>query len=182
MHALTRKVPSALFVAALVVAGVGVVQQRHAERDVVSAAIAAPQPDVGIGTIEDTLTFWQQRVIEQPSDDISTTNLAKALLGRARKTGNLSLYPKAEQLARQVLEHNPNYEAALLTVASARGANHDFAEARNMAEIVLARNPTSQAAKESVPRASAMASALDIGSAVPWPNAATRSYQRATRE
>src|SRR4051812_8676321 len=57
--------------------------------------------------------FWQRRTDEDPFDHISPTNLGAAYLWKARRTGDLSLYPKAEQALKVALDRNPHHYAAL---------------------------------------------------------------------
>ena len=143
MKHLFRTPAIALLVAALAVSAVGLRQQIHSETDIVSRAISAPQPDVGVPPIETAVAFWRQRIEEQPADYLSATNLAKALIGEARKTGDKALYNEAETTARTALKLSPTYEPALLAVSAARSANHDFEASLTTIEDVLTRNPTS---------------------------------------
>jgi tetratricopeptide (TPR) repeat protein len=128
-------------------AGVG----SHARaRDLVERAIDAPFADVGIEPISSSLAFWQARVAERPEDYLSRTRLASTILAQARETGDLGLYPKAEAILREALAINPTDEGALLALAGARAASHDFAGSMTLAEQVLRRNPTSKGAKAAV--------------------------------
>ena len=113
----------------------------------VTRAIDAPYTDVRIEPIVNARAFWQARVDAQPDDGLSRTKLASTILAEARETGDLTLYPLAETELREVLAVSPTDESALLGLAGARAANHDFTTAKLLAEDVLTRNPSSKAAR-----------------------------------
>lgn len=146
-RSLSSKLPVAMLIAAALVIGVGTVtNQRSATADAVDAAIAAPFIDVGIGSIDEAVAFWQRRVDQDPSDYLSRTRLATTIMAKARETGVLSLYPKAEAVLHDALALNPVDQGALLALAAVRAANHDFSGSTALAGQVLARDPSSLAA------------------------------------
>jgi len=116
----------------------------------VHRAIDAPYTDVRIAPITEARAFWQARVDARPEDALSRTKLASTILAQAKETGDLSLYPVAETQLRDVLAVSPTDESALLGLAGARAANHDFTTAMQLAEDVLTRNPYSKAARAAV--------------------------------
>lgn len=117
------------------------------DRTLVERAIDAPFTDVGIGPVSSTVKFWEARVAEHPEDTLSLTRLASAIMGTARDTGDLSLYGRAEAVLRDALAVNPSDNGAVLALASARAANHDFATSMTLAEQVLSRDPASKVAR-----------------------------------
>jgi tetratricopeptide (TPR) repeat protein len=95
-----------------------------------------------IGTPK-VIELWEQRVHDVPSSATFRIRLADSMLAQAGETGDLSLYEKAEGIARSAVEIDPTNASANLTLASALSGQHDFAGALNLAEGVLARTPKS---------------------------------------
>lgn len=145
------RIPVGILVAAALLAAQGFLQRPHGGgNDIVARAIAAPYADVGIAPVERSVEFWQQRADANPSDYLSRTQLAGAVMGLAKERGDLSLYPRAEAAAKAALALNPTDDGALLALGAARAANHDFATSIELAQRVLARNPSSKAARVAV--------------------------------
>jgi len=87
------------------------------------------------------IEFWRQRVERDPRDYISYTELAAGFLRRARETGDVDSYTRAEAALQQALELNPKYESAVAYLATVRYAKHDFAGALETAQQVYSLNP-----------------------------------------
>lgn len=87
------------------------------------------------------IEFWRHRVERDPRDYISYTELAAGFLRRARETGDVDAYTRAEAALQQALELNPKYESAVAYLATVRYAKHDFAGALETAQQVYSLNP-----------------------------------------
>ncbi|MFK8023170.1 MAG: tetratricopeptide repeat protein [Ilumatobacter sp.] len=99
--------------------------------------------DTGIGSHEEIVAFFTERVANRPNDHISATNLSAALTAQARHDGDLELYERAEAAARAALAISPDDVAARLQLATALQAQHDFADALAIGQAVLADDPSS---------------------------------------
>ncbi len=146
---LARKVPVALFVAAIAILAQGLIAR--AMQDDGRAALPDPQQmallSVGrIGT-PNVITLWEERVQAVPGSATYRTRLASSNLALAGETGDLTLYEKAEGIARSAVEIDPANESANLTLASALSGQHDFGSALELADGVLARTPKSVGAR-----------------------------------
>ncbi len=149
---LGRKIPVALFAAALAILGQGLVA-RGSQDD---GRSALPDPhdmallSVGrIGTPK-VVELWEERVRSVPQSPLYRARLATSELALAGETGDLSLYEKAEAIARSAVEIDPTNESANLALASALAGQHEFSGALAQAEGVLARTPTSVGARIAV--------------------------------
>jgi len=148
----TPKFTVGLFVAALVIAGAGLVSTETgvapadtpvpAER----SELLEPVAFVGMKTTDEIISLWASRSEKQPADYLSRTSLGHALLTKARESGDLSKYDEAEAAFRDALALNPRYPSALLGLGSARAAAHDFATQRDLAQQVLDTRPDSPSA------------------------------------
>jgi tetratricopeptide (TPR) repeat protein len=149
MRSLLGRIPIGMLIASTLLAGIGLATRRSAPQspDRVTRAINAPFADVGILPVESSIAFWRSRVDAGPSDYLSRTRLATALMTQAKETGGLALYAEAEQVLRGALALNPSDDASLLALAAARAANHDFAGAIELADKVVAAHPDSRAAE-----------------------------------
>lgn len=143
-----RKVPVALFVAAIALLVQGLIARAgRADGD------ALPDPQemalVSTGRIgtPNVVELWEQRVHEVPHSATFRAKLAASLLSLAGETGDLSLYAKAEGIARSAVEIDATNESADLTLASALSGQHDFRAALDLAETVLQRTPKSVGAR-----------------------------------
>ncbi len=87
------------------------------------------------------IDFWRRRVERNPADYISYTEIAVGFLRRARETGDVDSYSRAEEAVRRALELNPKYETAINYMGSILYAKHDFAGALANAERVMSLNP-----------------------------------------
>lgn len=93
-------------------------------------------------TIDATIRFWRQRAQRDPRDFISYNKLADAYIRRARQTGDVGDYDRAEAALTASLESLPteNYEA-LVQLSLVYGAQHEFADALTLAERAVALRP-----------------------------------------
>lgn len=143
-----RKVPVALFVAAIALLLQGLIARAgQADGDELPEPQEMALVSTGrIGTPR-VVQLWEQRVHDVPHSATFRTKLAGSLLSLAGETGDLSLYAKAEGIARSAVDIDPKNESADLTLASALSGQHDFRAALELAEGVLTRAPKSVGAR-----------------------------------
>lgn len=91
---------------------------------------------------EQRIAFFEARAAADPIDFISLNYLAAEYLQRARETGDVADYARAEQAAVRSLAIIPvdNY-GGLTLLASVRLVQHDFAAAEDLANRALALKP-----------------------------------------
>ncbi|MGF1521831.1 MAG: tetratricopeptide repeat protein [Leptolyngbyaceae cyanobacterium] len=127
-------------------------------------SLSSKNPDRG--TLEQTISFYQGRVQQNPEDGLDRATLASAYLKMARATGDDSWYLLAEESAQQSLANLPfDNDGAVLALARVAEAKHDFAEAIRLAEQAsgeeaLAVLVTSKLALGDVKEADAVANTL----------------------
>jgi tetratricopeptide (TPR) repeat protein len=100
---------------------------------------AAPAP--GMKTTDEMIKFWQARFERDPRDFISLTFLGDALIRKARETGDVSEYERADATLRKALELHPNYEVAQAYLSVVQYVKHDFQGALDLASQVYAAHP-----------------------------------------
>ena len=86
--------------------------------------------------------FFEERVQRDPHDFVSYNRLADAYVQRARQTGDVADYSRAEAALEASLEALPsdNYDA-LVQLSLVYGAMHRFSDARELAQSALALKP-----------------------------------------
>jgi tetratricopeptide (TPR) repeat protein len=72
------------------------------------------------------ITFWGDRVARDSRDYLSMGFLAQAFLRKARETGDVANYQRAETILRQAEAINPDYETTLTYLAAVLYSQHDF--------------------------------------------------------
>ena len=88
------------------------------------------------------ITFFEGRAAADPIDYVSRNILAVQYLQRARETGDLSEYGRAEAAAEASLSILPRDNAGgLIALASVQLSRHAFAEAKETAAAVIALRP-----------------------------------------
>jgi tetratricopeptide (TPR) repeat protein len=92
----------------------------------------ANQPDA-----DTAIAFWQKRAGTSPRGYIEYSLLGEAFARKARETGDVDYYQRAEAALRRSLEINPKYVQTLALLASVRFAMHDFQGALNLAEPLV---------------------------------------------
>jgi len=81
------------------------------------------------------ISFYQQRIRQNPDGGLDRALLATAYLKMARASGDVSWYLLAEQAAQESLAKLPfNNEGAVLALAKVAEARHDFAKAIELAQ------------------------------------------------
>ena len=93
-------------------------------------------------TVESTISLYQGRVQQSPTDGLDRAALAGAYLKMARVTGAGNWYLLAEQEARQSLTNLPfDNDGAVMVLAEIAQAKHEFAEAVSLAKQVSGVKP-----------------------------------------
>lgn len=95
----------------------------------------------GHNSSADNVSFWSERVAAVPTSSGFRTQLAAAQLALAGDIGDLAGYEVAEQTAARAVAATPTDASALLVLAAARAAQHDFSGALLLAERVLSAEP-----------------------------------------
>ena len=95
------------------------------------------------GTTLATIRFWEHRVQRDSRDFLSYNKLAGLYIRRARQTGDIANYQRAEAALTASLASlpGPNYQA-LVQLALVYGAQHRFTDALPLAEEAVALRPT----------------------------------------
>jgi tetratricopeptide (TPR) repeat protein len=87
------------------------------------------------------ITFWESRVNRDAEDDISRVKLANAMLQKARETGDINFFEKADLVLREVLKRSGSNQTARASLASTCIARHKFAEALQLAVSAVESRP-----------------------------------------
>src|SRR6185503_17179490 len=95
-----------------------------------------------VATTNAEIAFWQGRATRDPVDFVSLNQLGAAHLRRARQTGDVSEYQRADAAlhAAQNAAVAPEYETLAL-LAMSDGARHEFASALDHARQAVALKP-----------------------------------------
>jgi tetratricopeptide (TPR) repeat protein len=96
---------------------------------------------MGMKTTDELIAFWDGRVTRAPRDFISMTFLAGSIMHKARETGDIAQYQRAETTINQALAIDPDYEGAQAYLAAVRYTEHDFTGALALASQVYAAHP-----------------------------------------
>lgn len=101
------------------------------------------RPPSGTITLElgREMSFYQQRIRQNPDGGLDRASLATAYLKMARASGDVSWYLLAEQAAQESLTKLPfNNGGAVLALAKVAEARHDFAKAIELAQKASSDN------------------------------------------
>jgi tetratricopeptide (TPR) repeat protein len=98
-------------------------------------------PVLGMKTTDQLIEFWRARFDRDPRDFISLTFLGEAFIRKARETGDVSAYDRAEATLKRALEIDPNYDGAIAYLSTVRFVKHDFSSALDLAQQVYAIHP-----------------------------------------
>jgi tetratricopeptide (TPR) repeat protein len=146
-----RVATGALALALAVVAALGaltyVLRPRPAPTAPAPVPAAAAQLDDGAQTgpagdrTDRNIAFWEGRLRADRRNYIAATLLAGTWMQKARETGAVEDYGRAEAALRAALRVNPRYDRAQAGLASVYFAEHRFADAVALAAKVAAANP-----------------------------------------
>jgi len=107
----------------------------------VSVGLEDPAPAPGMKTTDEMVKFWQARFERDPRDFISLTFLGDALIRKARETGDVSEYERADATLQKALKLHPNYEVAQAYLSVVQYVKHDFLGALDLASQVYSAHP-----------------------------------------
>ncbi len=94
--------------------------------------VASPGSDVGTGGISATdrqIGVLQERLRQQPNDQVGQTQLGLAYLQRARETSDPSYYTRADGLLNQALSQASSDTDTLIGLGTLALARHQFQDA-----------------------------------------------------
>jgi len=105
---------------------------------------AAPSgPADPTAATSEAIRFWEERVRRDPADFIGYNKLADAYIQRARQTGDVSDYSRAEAALKASLQSLPNDNyAAVARLASVYATKHQFGDALEAARQAIATDPS----------------------------------------
>jgi tetratricopeptide (TPR) repeat protein len=107
----------------------------------ISVGLEDPVPAPGMKTTNEMIKFWQARFERDPRDFISLTFLGDAFIRKARETGDVSEYERADATLQKALKLHPNYEVAQAYLSVVQYVKHDFLGALDLASQVYAAHP-----------------------------------------
>lgn len=102
----------------------------------------AALPSARAARTSEVIAFWEGRVRTDPADFTAYNRLAQAYVQRARETGDVSDYSRADAAVEASLRSVPQGNLTALALrASLQNVKHDFAGAAETAAGVLALDP-----------------------------------------
>ena len=107
----------------------------------ISIGLEGPASAPGMKTTDEMIKLWQGRFERDPRDFISLTFLGEAFIRKARETGDVSEYERADATLRKALALHPNYEVAQAYLSVVQYVKHDFQGALDLASQVYAAHP-----------------------------------------
>ena len=99
------------------------------------------RPVPNLLTSKEAIRFFQNRINRNPKDPVSYSLLGQMHVRRARETGEVAGYGRAEAALQKALEIVPEYPAAKAMLASTLHSLHRFGEALTLAKQVREQNP-----------------------------------------
>jgi tetratricopeptide (TPR) repeat protein len=101
-----------------------------------------PGTDNRRANLQAEITFYQEKVHQNPQSGLNLASLAQAYLKMAKATGESNWYLLAEQAAKRSLSSLPfNNHSAVIVLARVAQARHDFSEAIRLSQQVLKLQP-----------------------------------------
>jgi tetratricopeptide (TPR) repeat protein len=107
----------------------------------ISVGLESPAAAPGMKTTDELIKFWQARFERDPRDFISLTFLGDAFIRKARETGDVTQYERADATLQKALKLHPNYEVAQAYLSIVQYVKHDFQGALDLAGQVYAAHP-----------------------------------------
>jgi tetratricopeptide (TPR) repeat protein len=83
------------------------------------------------------IAFWSKRIADHPRAYLDLTLLGQALARKARETGHVDYYVRAETALRRALAVNPSYIQASASLASVLFSLHEFGRALSIATRIV---------------------------------------------
>jgi tetratricopeptide (TPR) repeat protein len=102
---------------------------------------AGNSPYAYVLNTDQKIRYWQDRLKDYPHDFTSQTFLGECQARKARETGDVVYYERAEESLRQALKEVPNFARAQAALAAVLCDRHQFAEGLKMADKAYARDP-----------------------------------------
>jgi tetratricopeptide (TPR) repeat protein len=99
-------------------------------------------PIAFVYTADEAIRFFEARVKANPGDFHSYRYLGEMHERKARESGNLAEYERAEVALRKALELFPNYPRARASLAAVLCSRHKFAEGLGLARALVRDKPT----------------------------------------
>ncbi|MFO0950580.1 MAG: tetratricopeptide repeat protein [Isosphaeraceae bacterium] len=90
---------------------------------------------------DEAIEFYQRRVAAVPKDYISLRVLGELHERKARETGNLAEYARAEEILRKAVALNPDVARARASLAAVLCSRHKFAEGLEIARALVKQYP-----------------------------------------
>jgi len=100
----------------------------------------------GVSATDRQIGTLQERLRQQPDDQLAATRLGLAYLQRARETSDPSYYVRADGILNQALNQAPQDTDTLIGLGSLALARHQFTEALDWGQKAVASNPYKSAA------------------------------------
>ena len=94
-------------------------------------------------TADQTIAFWEARIIADPADFVAYNRLANAYILRARETGDVTDYGRAQSAVDASLAELPgDNPSAYATLAVLQNVRHEFAAAEESARHAMTLDPS----------------------------------------
>ncbi len=90
---------------------------------------------------ENMIAKWRKQIKRYPRDDRLRVKLGDALMQRARETGDIRYYSRAESAFQTALQLNPKSSTAMIGMAWVNGALHQFEASIQWADKAIAMDP-----------------------------------------
>ncbi len=102
-----------------------------------------PGTDNRRANLQQEITFYQEKVHQNPQSGLNLALLAQAYLKMAKATGESNWYLLAEQAAKRSLSQLPfNNESAVVVLARVAQARHDFALSIRLSQQIIKSQPS----------------------------------------
>jgi tetratricopeptide (TPR) repeat protein len=99
------------------------------------AASAPSQTDAPDASTQ--IAFWSKRIADRPRAYLDLTLLGQALARKARETGHVDYYVRAETALRRALDINPSYLQASASLSSVLFSLHEFERALSITRRIV---------------------------------------------
>ena len=110
-----------------------------------SVSRSLPGTDNRRATVLKQISFYQEKVRQNPQSGLNLASLAQAYFQMAKATGESSWYLLAEQAGLRSLSNLPfNNQSAVIVLARVAQARHDFTQAIRLSQEVLKIQPRNE--------------------------------------
>jgi tetratricopeptide (TPR) repeat protein len=94
-----------------------------------------------ISEADTLITFYQIRIKRDPANYFNYTKLGETYIQKARESGDLSYYDKAEEVLKKSLQLYPDSHATLLYLGQVSSSRHEFHETLGYAKKAMGLKP-----------------------------------------